>query len=238
MNGEMRKIKVLPNNIEKALGELCNTLQFRNKVNDEIKYFQLYLNFAVVNIQNIADVNVTDEKKIASAIEAKGDGVIQKLANFLWLFNVDDPARDFKDYKKITLKLITKIFALRNLFAHPQGTDISALLSDREFYVLLEGILLSYARDNALAEGLKTDKLFKLKLMNQHSLLKQTDILFDPNKQYVLKLQTRKNVKIPKRRSLSCFTAWNSMDIFPLQWTRSKALLIPWAVFPFWSRKI
>ena len=187
----MRKIKVLPNNIEKALGELCNTPQFRNKVNDEIKYFQLYLNFAVVNIQNIADVNVTDEKKIASEIEKKGDGVIQKLANFLWLFNVNDPARDFKDYRKITLTLITKIFALRNLFAHPQGTDISALLSDREFYVLLEGILLSYARDNALAEGLKTDKLFKLKLMNQHSLLKQTDILFDPNKQYEL---TRKGI--------------------------------------------
>ena len=98
------------------------------------------MNFAVCNIQQIAQVDVTDDKKIADAITQKGDGTIQKLANFLWLFNVDEPGRDFSDYKDITLKLVTKIFALRNLFAHPQGRDITPLLSDREFYIILEGI--------------------------------------------------------------------------------------------------
>ena len=114
------------------------------------------------------------------------------MANFLWLFNVDEPERDFKkDYEEITLKLVTKIFALRNLFAHPQGKDITPLLADREFYVILEGIMLSYARDNALEQGMKTDKLFKLKLMNIHSDLKPSDILFEAHKQYEL---TRKGI--------------------------------------------
>ena len=186
-----RKIKVLPDDIEKALADLCNTPQYRNKVNDEKKYFLLYLNFAVCNIQQIAQVDVTDDKKIADAITQKGDGTIQKLANFLWLFNVDEPGRDFSDYKDITLKLVTKIFALRNLFAHPQGRDITPLLSDREFYIILEGIMLSYARDNALEQGMKTDKLFKLKLMNSHSDLKPSDVLFEKHKQYEL---TRKGI--------------------------------------------
>ncbi len=184
-----RKIKRLPNNIEKAIDELCNTPQHRHKAEEEKKIFLLYLNFAVCNIQQIAGVDVTDEKKIADAIEQKGDTVIQKLANFLWLFNVDEPGNDFKDYKAITLKLVTKIFALRNLFAHPQGSDITPLLSDRDFYVVLEGILLSYAQDNALGQGLKTDKLFKLKLMNIHSDTSERD--FDANKQYEL---TRKGI--------------------------------------------
>lgn len=183
--------KILPNNIELALAQLCNTPQHLNKVDEEKKYFQLYLNFAVSNIQYIAGVDVTDEKKIAGEIKAKGDGVIQKLANFLWLFNVDEPGKDFKDYEDITLMLITKIFALRNLFAHSKGTNILPLLAGHKFYKLLEGVLLGYARDNALSEGLKTDKLFKLKLMNRHSSLKETDILFDPDKQYEL---TRKGI--------------------------------------------
>ena len=55
-------MKILPDNVEKALGELCNTPQFRNKVNDEKKYFQLYLNFAVANIQQITGISFTDAK--------------------------------------------------------------------------------------------------------------------------------------------------------------------------------
>ena len=193
MDRPAKKILVLPNNRERALAQLCNTPQARNKVDEEKKYFLLYLNFAVSNIQQIANTNVTDEKKIADAIKSQKDSdlIIQRLANFLWLFNVDEPGRDFKEYSQSTLMLVEKIFALRNLFAHPAGSDITPLLSDRNFYVMLEGILLKHARDNALAEGLRTDKLYKLKLMNQHSDLKPTDLLFEKNKQYEL---TRKGI--------------------------------------------
>ena len=196
-NGQAKERIVLSENREKALIELLDPKPRKNKADEEIKYFQLYLNYAVANIQEIAGISVTDEKKIFEALEKKNDAEINKLAHFLWLFNVDEPENCFnKEKNNLTLRnttymLTEKIFALRNLFAHTSGKGINAFLSSLDFYVLLEGILLGISRDNAASKGLQTDKLFKLKLMNKHSDLKPSDILFEKDKQFEL---TRKGL--------------------------------------------
>lgn len=187
-NREQRE-KVLPENKSQAISDLLNTPQYENKAADEQQYLLLYLNFAVANIQKIAQFDTTDEKKVWAEIEKKNDSVIQELADFLWLFNVDDPSCDFKDYKEKTIILTEKIFALRNFFAHPGQGTISPLLADREFYVFLEGILLDLARVAAQKKGLPTEKLYKLKLMNKHMDPKSP--VFQKSKQYEL---TRKGI--------------------------------------------
>ena len=179
-----KELHVLPDNRSRALADLLNTPQERNKVEDEKKYFLLYLNYAVNNIKQLTGLRCDDEGKVRAELEKSADSVIVKTANFLFLFNMDDPERDFKDYKQLTIMLVTKIFALRNLFAHPDGRDINALLADREFFVLLEGILLTAARDNAVSEGMRGDKLFKLKLLNKHLYIPETDLLYEKSKAY------------------------------------------------------
>ena len=183
-DGNKKAPHVLPANRSLALKDLLNTPQERNKAEEEKKYFLLYLNYAVNNIKQLTGFRSDKEEKIAADLRKAADSVIIKTANFLFLFNVDEPERDFKDYKELTIALVTKIFALRNLFAHPDSGDINALLANREFYVLLEGVLLSYARDNAIAEGMRGDKLFKLKLMNKHLDIPETDELYEKNKAY------------------------------------------------------
>ena len=74
-----REPKVLPNDRQKALAELCNTPQERNKVEQEIPVFQLYLNFAVSNIQQIAGVVSTDEAKVGGELKAKGTEAIRRI---------------------------------------------------------------------------------------------------------------------------------------------------------------
>ena len=48
MDRPEKKIKTLPNDRERALAQLCNTPQARNKVDEEKKYFLLYLNLLLV----------------------------------------------------------------------------------------------------------------------------------------------------------------------------------------------
>ena len=182
---------VLPDNRSRALADLLNTPQECNKAEDEKKYFLLYLNYAVNNIKQLTGLRCDDENKVTAELKKAADSVIVKTANFLFLFNMDDPGRDFKDYKELTIMLVSKIFALRNLFAHPDGRDINALLADRKLYVLLEGILLTAARDNAVSEGMRGDKLFKLKLLNKHLYISETDLLFEKSKAYEF---TRKGI--------------------------------------------
>lgn len=186
-----RPTKTLPNSRSAALKELLNTPQNQNKVEEEKIFFLLYLNYAVNNIVGLTKISdeLLQEDKIHSALLMLDDTKIQALANFFWLFNMDDPQRDFKDYRKKTIMLAEKIYALRNLFAHPESGGIDAFLVDRDFYVFVEGILLSYAQDYALAEGMKTDKLFKLKLVNKH--LSDEESQKAPQKAYEL---TRKGL--------------------------------------------
>ena len=186
-----RPPKHLSENRSQALKELLNTPQSKNKVEEEKIFFLLYLNYAVNNIVELTKISkdLLQEDKIHSELLMLDDAKIQALANFFWLFNVDDPQRDFPDYRKKAIMLAEKIYALRNLFAHPEKGGIDAFLVDRDFYVFLEGILLSSAQDHALSEGMKTDKLFKLKLVNKH--LTDEDATKNPQKAYEL---TRKGI--------------------------------------------
>ena len=203
-NEEKKKRIVIPENRTAALEHLLNPPPPRgerrdsNRTEQECKILLLYLNMAVINIQEIAQIDVTDEAKIEEALKNKGSETIRSVGRFLWLFRQDEPdavtlKSDGKEYKAadLTLMLVQKIFALRNLFAHSNRSDILPLLSNRDFYVLLEGILLEQAREYVAEVGGNAEKLFKLKLMNQHSFLAKTDILFEKNKQYEL---TRKGI--------------------------------------------
>ena len=63
---------------------------------DESPYFLLYLNYAVNNICDITGISPeTSAKGVVNSIKGKGPDAIRKLANFFWLFNEDDPSRDF-----------------------------------------------------------------------------------------------------------------------------------------------
>ena len=218
-----RAPQFLPSDPVKALQQLCNTPQHKNKVEEEKQYFLLYLNYAVNNLQRLVsddrfDTGMKDEKGkqktaevlpenlfeiddkiiegkkktgIRSRLTKADDATILKLANFLWLFNVDEPGRDFKDFRKLTIMLVTRIYALRNLFAHLDKENGDPLLADHELYVLMEGIFKSAANDNAMSEGVRMDKLYKLKLLNKHTELKASDPGYDKAKAYEF---TRKGI--------------------------------------------
>lgn len=167
-----KEFKALPENRKDAVREL--------RIEKELPAFTLYLNYAVNNICEITgiDDNMVDEHKVAEAVQEKDPAVMERLADFLWLFKIDNPQRDFADSREITLAIVRKIFALRNFFAHMDKPGIQPLLGGRNLYVLLEGNLMPLARENALQPGFKTDKLFKLKLMNKHSINSNDDYEF------------------------------------------------------------
>ena len=176
----------------KAISELLNTPQHKNKAEEEKSYFLLYLNYAVNHIQEIAKIHCNNERNVRAELTQlkNADAVIFRLANFLCLFRFNDVAKDFKDYKELTIILVEKIFALRNFFAHNDFEgNVDALLDNREFYVLLEGILLSEARSKVIADGFRADKLSKLKLMNRHQ--DKNALNFSSKKEYEL---TRKGI--------------------------------------------
>ena len=51
---------VLPDDRSRALADLLNTPQERNKAEDEKKYFLLYLNYAVNNIKQLTGLRCDD----------------------------------------------------------------------------------------------------------------------------------------------------------------------------------
>ena len=187
--GGNKEPKFLPGNRADALRELCNTPQHKHKVEEEKRYFLLYLNYAVDNLQQLAGSaclppTLFKEAAVRANLEKADDATIHKLANFLWLFNVEEPERDFRDYRKLTIMLVTRIYALRNLFAHPDTGDSAPLLADNDLYVLLEGIFKSAANDDAMSEGVRMDKLYKLKLLNRHTKLNPSDPGYPKNSAY------------------------------------------------------
>ncbi len=140
--------------------------------NEEPVFFTLYLNFAVNNIVTIAglDANVFEPDKIVSALSMpEKEKSLEALAHFFWLFNVENPERDFKDWKKITLSIVKQIYHLRNTFTHHADDENSkAFIIDRDLYVLLEGLLKTQGCQAVLRENLNASKVSKLKLANPH----------------------------------------------------------------------
>ncbi len=139
---------------------------------EEPVFFTLYLNFAVNNIVTIAglDANMFEPDKIVSALSMpEKEKSLEALAHFFWLFNVENPERDFKDWKRITLSIVKQIYHLRNTFTHHADDENSkAFIIDRNLYVLLEGLLKTQGCQAVLRENLNTSKVSKLKLANPH----------------------------------------------------------------------
>lgn len=169
----MEKIVRLPETKNAAIKYLLCIQKDTVRMEDELNYFQLYLNYAVNNIQQISGLppelfkESSVEQKLRD-INNKNPQKIQALANFLWLFKIDEPDRDFKNYTEQTIAVVKKIYELRNFFTHPENGSVDPLLTNRNLYVFLEGILGSEARDYAMEAGVRMDKIFKLKLLNRH----------------------------------------------------------------------
>ena len=161
---QVKKLKVLPENRMRALADL-HINPTHKKGRDESPAFLLYLNYAVNSICDISGINKdTTSKGVVQNIKDKGDNAIRKLANFFWLFNEDDPERDFPNYAEQTLAIAKKIFELREYFAHLDEPGVAPLTMDRDMYVLITGILASRALQHSVKPGLQTAKLFKMKL--------------------------------------------------------------------------
>ncbi len=167
--------KTLPENRKAALADLhINPTHKLGR--DESPYFLLYLNYAVNNICDITgiDVYLNQESKVSEEIKKKGPAAIRKLANFFWLFQAEEPTRDFPDYEKNTLMIAERIYALRNYFAHLERNGSNPLVVVRDFYVFVEGCLAAKAKELIMRPGIRMDKLFKMKLFAQHDPALQT----------------------------------------------------------------
>ena len=164
-----KKLKILSENRMDALADL-HINPTHNKKRDESGAFLLYLNYAVNTICDIGklDKNISKPDGAVNALKEKkvkeDPGVLRKLANFFWLFNQEEPDRDFPDYEEKTLAIVKKIFELRIYFAHLKENGVAPLVIDRKMYEFLGGILYGQALEHSVLPGLRTAKLFKMKL--------------------------------------------------------------------------
>ena len=168
-----KKPSYLPQNRNAAISQL--KLKGRDKKGkpfDETPFFLLYLNYAVNNIVAITGIapGILDPEAAADNIRKSGRSAA--LANFLWLFNVENPRDEFPSPECLerAVTIAAKIFALRNFFTHLYENGNDALLLNRDLYVLLEGEIGSLARSECMKEnGIRSDKLNKLKLVAPHN---------------------------------------------------------------------
>ncbi len=147
---------------------------------DEQIAFITYLNYAVNNLSAVAGIDFSDEKKVRSSLYRGEQSMIerrlQKLADFLWTFQVKDPASDERGLKNklgngiydLATWLVERIVALRNFFVHVNGKSNTPLILDQSQYVFIEGILGNDARKATMAPGLNSSKAQKLKLVASH----------------------------------------------------------------------
>lgn len=140
----------------------------------ETVFFQLYSNIAVNNICEVAgiDESIFQPERIRKELGKKSGEEIRKLANFLWLFNISEPNKEFPDYKEITIVLVEKIYALRNYFTHFDNPNNSKLLEvDNQLYNRLHKWLYVRIWQNAcniaMNKGGIAGKLLKLKLFEK-----------------------------------------------------------------------
>ena len=162
----------LPNSRSGALFKLFDSQKKTQEIIDkEIPVFQYYVNLAVKNIQDIykpiLNSDSYDEDKIIEHLKKENaKNVVEKLANFLWLFQVDDPSMEYPSFQQKTFVLLRRIFRLRNFFCHLNESGIDALIGDSSFYKFLIDDLMARAIRHSTGRGLRTEDLFKAKMMN------------------------------------------------------------------------
>ena len=169
-----KKPSYLPENREKAIEQLRirARAKYPAKPVDETPFFLLYLNYAVNNIVEITKIDPGIFSPDAVAENIRNSGKQAALANFLWLFNVENPKDEFPSPECLerAVLIAKKIFELRNFFTHLNERGNEALLLGRDLYVLLEGEVGSLARSECMEKaGVRSDKLNKLKLVAPHN---------------------------------------------------------------------
>ena len=217
------KLVRLPDTPQKALLKLWDRpdpLEKKMLFEQELPYFQFYLNLAITNIQGIAnlDKQMFREQEVVKALMSLDEATRFRLADFLWLSKVDDakslflkdcrpkdccpsfPSKGENDVSSFfscdntscplrnrhemndaycsnhDVRIIVQLYRLRNFLAHytrPE-TTIDALVTDHQFYTFFAGWLFGEAKSKALDGQIKTDKLYKMKLMNQQTGEKDT----------------------------------------------------------------
>lgn len=151
-------------------------------ISNEIPVFQLYLTIALDNVERICErfeakyndiekVNWGHDyepSKIRRYLEREGNcEMVEKLANFLWIFKIDNPADDYKKYecRARAIDLVERLYMMRSFLCHLNNSGIDSLIAGHSFYTFFEGELADNARNEAVSNCTKTDKILKMRLM-------------------------------------------------------------------------
>lgn len=151
-------------------------------ISNEIPVFQLYLTIALDNIERIckqfeAKYNDSEKvnwgydyepSKIRKYLEREGNcGMVEKLANILWIFKIDNPAGDYKkdECRARAIDLVERLYMMRSFLCHLNNSGIDSLIAGHSFYTFFEGELADNARNEAVSNCTKTDKILKMRLM-------------------------------------------------------------------------
>ena len=151
-------------------------------ISSEIPVFQLYLTIALGNIEKYckqfeAEYNDSEKvnwghdyepSKIRKYLEREDNRkLVEKLANFLWIFKIDNPADDYKKYecRARAIDLVERLYMMRSFICHLNNSGIDSLIAGHSFYTFFEGELAGSARNEAVSNCTKTDKILKMRLM-------------------------------------------------------------------------
>lgn len=151
-------------------------------ISNEIPVFQLYLTIALDNIEGIcknSEAKYNDSEKvnwgydyepskIRKYLEREGNRkLVEELADFLWIFKIDNPADDYKKYecRARAIDLVERLYMMRSFLYHLNNSGIDSLIAGHSFYTFFEGELAGNARNEAVSNCTKTDKILKMRLM-------------------------------------------------------------------------
>lgn len=156
-------------------------------ISNEIPVFQLYLTIALDNIERICDqfeAKYNDSEKvnwghdyepskIRRYLEREGNReLVEKLADFLWIFKIDNPADDYKkcECRARAIDLVERLYMMRSFICHLNNSGIDSLIAGHSFYTFFEGELAGSARNEAVSNCTKTDKILKMRLMTPQKI--------------------------------------------------------------------
>lgn len=182
---ETSKIALDENRRHLALQKLFDHQRSTDEyIQQELPVFQFYINAAIRNVQNLCGTKVLstsdfEPDKIVKCLRQDSEDVrraIEKLADFLWLFKVDVPLADYRrDYRELTLALVRQLYMARSFLCHPNGQGNHVIMANQSFYIFFAGELAATARDRvASMGGLKTDKLYKMRLMTPQRICRES----------------------------------------------------------------
>lgn len=151
-------------------------------ISNDIPVFQLYLTIVLDNIERICkrfEAKYNDNEtvnwghdyepsKIRKYLEREGNRkLVEKLANFLWIFKIDNPADDYKaeECRDRAIDLVERLYMMRSFLCHLNNSGIDSLIAGHSFYTFFEGELADNARNEAVSNCTKADKILKMRLM-------------------------------------------------------------------------